>query len=175
MAVSDIVARARVSRTTFYQQFDDRRACLLAAYEDAQRRLWVQAKEATEPEPDWPAEAAAAIAAVLGFFASEPATAHLFSEAGQVADRELAERHRTAMQRLASLLRRGRANLRQPDQLAEITETALIENAAAIARSYVVRGEANRLPALAPQLIELLLSPYLGAAEAGRLAGRQAS
>jgi AcrR family transcriptional regulator len=29
--ISDIVARARISRTTFYKQFDDKRACFDAA------------------------------------------------------------------------------------------------------------------------------------------------
>jgi AcrR family transcriptional regulator len=52
MTVADVVARAGVSRRTFYEQFEDKLACFLAAYEaraDALLREVENAVAAAEP------------------------------------------------------------------------------------------------------------------------------
>lgn len=53
--VADIVARANVSRRTFYQQFRDRDDCFLAAFEAAVELVVAQldASVASTPHSDW--------------------------------------------------------------------------------------------------------------------------
>jgi len=79
-SVSSVIGEAGVSRPTFYEYFEDRDACFLAAVEVAARRLL----EATETAVEQRAEGdptGAVIGALVGFAASEPALARfLMSE-----------------------------------------------------------------------------------------------
>src|SRR5215211_4848091 len=54
--ITDIVARARISRTTFYKQFDDKRACFDAAVAHCIEQLQGVAAAAHEAD-DAPADA----------------------------------------------------------------------------------------------------------------------
>jgi AcrR family transcriptional regulator len=50
--VPDVIARARVSRNSFYEHFDDKTACLLAALDEAAQEL-LDSMFALASEPDW--------------------------------------------------------------------------------------------------------------------------
>lgn len=176
--VSDVIDRAGVSRRTFYEQFDDKDACLYEAYDDAEKRAWVAAAEAiaAAPPDDWPARVHAALAAVLDFVAAEPETARLFTLEARAAGPEMAARHAAALDRVATTLRAGdRAAAKEGKKssgdtgknvvsLPDMTERTLVANVAALVGSYVISGATELLPRLEPQLGEHLLSPYREAA-----------
>jgi AcrR family transcriptional regulator len=72
--VSAVIAEAGVSRPTFYDYFEDRDDCFLAALADAHERLLGEIGKALQKEP--PERALHATArAVVGFASSEPAMA----------------------------------------------------------------------------------------------------
>lgn len=79
--VADIVAAAKVSRTTFYQQFLDKEACFIAAYGYGLDRLeetvraTLSRQEARIAQADWRARTAAELSAYLDALAAEPALA----------------------------------------------------------------------------------------------------
>lgn len=50
--VPDVVARARVSRNSFYEHFEDKTACFLAALDEAAQEI-LDAMFALASEPDW--------------------------------------------------------------------------------------------------------------------------
>jgi AcrR family transcriptional regulator len=76
--ISDIVSRAGVSRTTFYQHFADKDACYLAAYELAVSVLLEEMGLAVaEQTVSWE-QLREAIRAFLGVLAEEPAYARAF-------------------------------------------------------------------------------------------------
>src|SRR4051794_4544838 len=50
--ISDIVARAHISRTTFYKHFDDKRACFDSAFEHCIQQLQEAAAAAHSPEDE---------------------------------------------------------------------------------------------------------------------------
>jgi AcrR family transcriptional regulator len=54
VTVADVVARAGVSRRTFYEHFDDRQACFLAAYRTGVELLIGRILETTGEVPDAP-------------------------------------------------------------------------------------------------------------------------
>ena len=161
--VAHVLAGARVSRRTFYDQFDDKDDCFLAAYEDAERRAWAAAAAgvASVPSSDWPGRVRAALGAILDFTVAEPATARLFTLEARAAGPPIAERHRRAIDRAATMLRAGSqaAGLSAPE-LAEGTERTLVGNVAALAGAYVLSGATELLPGLSPQLADHLLQPY---------------
>jgi AcrR family transcriptional regulator len=76
--VADIVAIAKVSRTTFYQQFADKEACFLAAYGFGLGRLEeivtaaLGASRATAAEAGWRVRVAAELSAYFEVLAAEP-------------------------------------------------------------------------------------------------------
>jgi AcrR family transcriptional regulator len=160
--VALLLERAGVSRRTFYEQFKDKDDCFLAAYDDAERRVWAQAAAAAVgmPAGDWPRRVHAAVGAVLDFVAAEPAVGRLFTLEARAAGPAIAGRHRRALDRAASALRAGNRAGPGATDLPAGTERALVANVAALAGSYVLSGATELLPGLAPQLADHLLLPY---------------
>lgn len=165
--VSHVLEGAGVSRRTFYEQFDDKDDCLLAAYDEAERRAWGQAVAtmSAAPRQDWPCRVHAALGAALDFLAAEPTTAPLFTLEARALP-AIAERQRGALERIAAILRAGKRARFGEHDLPEATERMLIGNVAALAGSYVLSGATELLPSLAPQLADHLLLSYREA-EAG--------
>jgi AcrR family transcriptional regulator len=75
--VGDVVERAGVSRRTFYEQFADKEACFLAAYDAALAVVLSRLRDAVEVHAGggWRARARAGVEAFLVLLASEPAFA----------------------------------------------------------------------------------------------------
>jgi AcrR family transcriptional regulator len=76
--VADIVDRASVSRSTFYEQFPDKEACFLAMFNFAVEFVLGQMGEAWDklgPDQDWRAHVRSDMTTYLGVLASEPAFA----------------------------------------------------------------------------------------------------
>jgi AcrR family transcriptional regulator len=75
--VADVVERAGVSRRTFYEQFSDKEACFLAAYDFGLAVVLGRIREAVEVSPGagWREQARAGVEAFLALLASEPAFA----------------------------------------------------------------------------------------------------
>gem|GEM_PF-485237 len=167
-SVLRIAGRAQISKATFYDHFANKRECFLASYEDAEQRLRARVFDRAAEEPDWPDQVRVAAVAALRFFAAEPQALLLFTREGAAADERIAKRNRTSMRALAERLRDGRHFTAAA--LPDITEQTLLESTIATLRERVLDDEAGSLPNLAPRLTELLLTPYLGADEARRVA-----
>jgi AcrR family transcriptional regulator len=76
--VADIVDRASVSRSTFYEQFPDKEACFLAMFNFGVEYVLGRMGEAWEnlgPDQDWRAHVRSDLTTYLSVLASEPAFA----------------------------------------------------------------------------------------------------
>jgi AcrR family transcriptional regulator len=166
LTVEHVVTHAGVSRKTFYEYFDSREACLLAAYDAASEELWRMGEEAAGAAEGWAARIGAVLAAATDFLAADPERAHLFTREARVAGPQVAARQRADAERAAALLRAGRDQSAEARDLPEATELTLIENLAALIGANVLSGVTELLPGLVPQLAEYLLEPYLGAEQA---------
>ncbi|AQT82452.1 TetR family transcriptional regulator [Mycolicibacterium litorale] len=71
--VADIVRRARTSRRTFYENFSDREACLVALLTDTNRRAIDTISEAVDPAAPWDAQIRQAVQAWIANAESQPA------------------------------------------------------------------------------------------------------
>ena len=80
--VADVVEAAGVSRRTFYEQFTDREACFLAAYDAGLAAVLARIRDAVDVNPaaGWRERARAGVESFLALLASEPA----FAQALQV-------------------------------------------------------------------------------------------
>jgi hypothetical protein len=126
--------------------------------------------EARASESDWPLQARAAIAASLELFAAEPELARLCTVEPFIAGPATAKRYREGVHALVPYLREGRALREGPEPFPETTERGLLGSIGTQIGRKVSAGEAEDLPGLLPDLVQFALTPYLGIAEARRVA-----
>jgi AcrR family transcriptional regulator len=171
LTVRDLIDRAGVSRRTFYQLFDDKTECIVAAHERAFERLSGEIVGACRGQQAWADRVAAAIAAALAFAVESPCEAHLVVIACHSAsDPKLASPGHAAHEKLADLLRAGRKQAAAEHAPPELTEQAVVGAAMAVVGGRLLEGDISGLPQLAPELIQIILTPYLGGDEALRVA-----
>ena len=167
-SVEDIIDRAGVSRPTFYAQFDDRLAAFRAAYDEAFGRFLTRIESACAAQ-DWPHKVVAAIGATLDLAAAEPEAARLITIEAPFSGRALAPHHYRSLDRISVLLRRGRDLDPDGPDLPPLMEEALLGGICGVIGGRLRAGERATLPSLAPQLTELALTPYIGAARASHV------
>lgn len=171
VTLADVTRQAKVSRRVFYANFESKEECFLAAFEVVVDHLRELVAEAVVEIPDWPRQAIAATRAVLTFLASEPYLARLCLVESRGAGPAVGARFAAAVGELKPLLERGRAErLAGERPLPDSTEDSTIGSLVSLAYRKVAAGEAERLGDLLPDCAELVLLPYLGPAEASRLA-----
>jgi AcrR family transcriptional regulator len=170
MTVEHVLAEAGVSRTTFYENFENKRECVLVAHEEAFDRLAGELFRACAGESEWTAKVAAGIGAAIGFAVRNPEEAQLLVIDAVAADPTLAARVIASNDYLVGLLRHGREQCPSAATLPELTERALIGATTSVVGGRLLCGQADQLADLEPQLVQLLLMPYVGIEEARRVA-----
>jgi AcrR family transcriptional regulator len=170
LTVEHIIAAAGVSRTTFYEHFDNKQDAVLFAHDVVFERFLSVLLRACNSEQEWPRKAKAAIGAALAFAAADPEQAQLLVIDALAADVEVTSRVLASNDHLASLLSAGREYSPRGAELPPLTEKAVVGAVSGIVAGRLMSGEAERLPELEPQLVEIVLLPYIGAEEASRLA-----
>jgi pimeloyl-ACP methyl ester carboxylesterase len=118
---------------------------------------------------EWPAKVVVAIATAIVFAVRAPEQARLLVLDALAPDPVLAERALASNDFLVGLLRNGREHCPQAASLPELTERALIGATISVIGHRLLYDQADQLPALAPQLIHLILIPYVGHEEAERI------
>ncbi len=168
MTIGDLTKEAGVSRTTFYELFEDKEACFLAAYDNAVELLVRRVIRAYESKQAWPDRAAAGLTALLETLAEEPDLARLslvdISRAGPAAQR----RYRNAIQRLTPLFDDGRDFAPGGRSLPANTSRMAIGGVTGLISDELVSGRAERLPGLLSDVLFATLVPYIGPDAAAR-------
>jgi AcrR family transcriptional regulator len=162
--ISDIVAAARVSRTTFYKRFADKRDCFDAAL-DACIEEAREAALASRSPVDPPADAVRkATTAVLGLMAARPDLAQLLCGDAHSVDP-------AALRRYRSLLIPALENLWTGEGEAprrHIDPRLAFGRAQVLIFDRIASGRADRLRELLPELVYLAVAPFAGHQEALR-------
>jgi AcrR family transcriptional regulator len=172
--IAHITKAASVSRRVFYENFEDKEQCFLAAYDIVIAHLHELMDEAGRDVEDWPHRAVAELSALLRFLASEPDLARLILVEALRAGPVVAERYREGLLSFVPRLEQGR-RLRASDRaLPDSREASLLGGLASLLSSQVTSGRTEQMTDLLPDLTEFLLTPYLGPEEAERLASEAA-
>ena len=124
---------------------------------------------AAAPGRGWPERVVAAVAAAVEFAATAPEEARLLLLDAVTIDPALGAGAMHTHDYLAELLRGGRAHCPGAARMPELTERAMIGAATSIVANRLRGGAAADLPALAPALTQLLLTPYVGLERARQL------
>lgn len=160
--VADLTREAGISRTTFYELFEDKEACFLAAYDDAVDALVRRIAAAYEAEDRWPARARAGLETLLEALAADPAQARLalvdVAAAGPAAQR----RYRAAVQRLTPFFDEGRdfapGGRNVPANASRMAAGAVV----GLISDELIAGRADKLPGLLSDLLFATLVAYIG-------------
>ncbi len=175
VTITDVTKQARVSRRVFYENFEGKEECFLAAFEVVVGHIQELAAEAAVPGEDWSRQAVAAAAAVLRFFAEEPDLARLCLVESQAAGPVVAARFHEAVRGAVPYLEQGRGERREARELPPTTEDSTLGALVLLASRKVAAGEAEQLEDVLPDFAEFILAPYIGAAAAARIARAQAT
>ncbi len=159
--ISQIAATSGVSRRTFYGYFSSKEECFFATFELIGDHLAEVMTEAGEAERGWTAKVRAQIGVLLESFAANPDLVRFTLVAPPAAGGEFTERYRAFLERLVGVVTDGRPKSagRLPSPGAE---HAMAGGLAALLVTKVNAGEGERLPDLLPDLVELVLTPYMG-------------
>jgi AcrR family transcriptional regulator len=169
VTVAHITERARVSRRTFYDLFDNREACLGALIEDVVATIEGEIARADLDGLAWRERVRGGLLAILSFFDREPALARVCVVQSLRGGPDVLKRREEILSRLARVLDEGRNESARGSGVTELTAEGLIGAALAIAYARVQRGQGTPpLRNLTGELMSMIVLPYLGAAAARR-------
>jgi AcrR family transcriptional regulator len=168
-SIADVVARAGVSRKTFYQQFEGKDECFALAYEHEMERLLEITISAFESEgPPWARRLRAALTALCAALAANPAVARLCFVEVLAAGPVTAERRRQAMRRLLPVFEAAPTDALTELPFEESLRMGRIGDLSEMLHQEIAGGAGATLPRLASQLTYMMVLPFLGPERAAR-------
>lgn len=160
--ITQIVKAASVSSRAFYELFESKEECFLVAFDAVVGHVEDLVAAAAQEEPDWPHQVIGGLRAALRFFTEEPDLARLCLVEPVTATPVIATRFRDVVIDKARALKPGRLERGEPDELPDSTEDSLLGGLIALISRSILAGDADSLEDLLPDLLDFVLSPYLG-------------
>ncbi len=168
--VGNLVSGARVGVNSFYALFKGKEDCFLGVYDqivaESRERMAAAATEA-----EWARRIIAVLRTVLELIEEKPLAARIALVEVHTAGPTARAHHERDLDEVAALLRSGREQSPVPDELPATLEYATIGGLAWLLQQRIANGEAADISKLLPEVLEIVVEPYLGAAataEAGR-------
>jgi AcrR family transcriptional regulator len=174
VAVADVIARAGVSRKSFYELFENKEACFLATYDEGVEEQFTEIEAAMDAAgEDLFAVARAGTRRYLEVFAEHPDYARTCLVEGLSAGAPLLARRDATHARFAAMLARTHAGLRAvspdvPDVPPHVFRAVVGAINELVTVEVAERGPEG-LPALDEAVFELLLAMLLGYEQARAL------
>jgi AcrR family transcriptional regulator len=168
--ISDIVARASISRTTFYKSFPGKRACFDATLDACIEELRAAAGAAVS-SADSPTEAVRKTSsALLELLAAKPALAQVLAAEAVSVDPDVVRRYRRLLiPALENLWDAGDGK-----RGAHTSAGLAFGRVQLLILNQIAAGRPERLPELQPEIVYLALAPFVGHEEAVRQARPEA-
>jgi AcrR family transcriptional regulator len=167
LTASAVIARAGVSRKTFYDLFGNRDDCLLALLEDSLAQLDAVVTAAYQAPGSWSERLRAALTALLVFLESEPETAALVLSYLLGQGPQALEPRASVLRLLQRAVDRGRSEARSRHALSPLTAELVVGGVLAVVDARL-QSSPRRLRALVNPLMWTIVLPYLGPAAAAR-------
>jgi AcrR family transcriptional regulator len=166
--VAQITSRARVSRRTFYELFENREECLGALLDDVLGMLERAIAEAGLEGLPWRERLRGGLLVILAFFDREPALARVCVVHSQQGGATVLARREEILSRLAGVIDQGRKEGSRATECTPLTAEGLVGAAFGILYARLARGDQQRLTGLLGELMGMIVLPYLGPAAARR-------
>lgn len=139
--ISQLVARARVSRRSFYEQYRNKDECLIGAYDEVVQRLGRRLDAAVDPAAAWPERLRTFLTTIFDAAADRPDAARLVCVEMGAAGPAGVQRWARGAERLQSLLIDGFASAPGPGTVPDAVALAIV---GAIRRILYTRVQSPR-------------------------------
>jgi AcrR family transcriptional regulator len=162
LTVAQVISRAKVSRKTFYDLFEDREDCFLAVFEVALGQIGTRVIDAYQRERSWREGVRAGLAALLRFIDEDRELARLcIVDALGGGARVLAERARTiaALREVIDLGRKAPGARPEPPG---VTAEGVIGAVLAVLHTRLLERSPKPYIDLHDSLMSMIVLPYLG-------------
>lgn len=176
VTVAHVVARAGVSRRTFYDLFEDRDDCFMAAFDQALERAAAGVLPAYEAGGSWRERIRAGLGALLAFFDEEPRTARLVVVEALGAGPLVLEARAQILDRLIAAMDEGCAEVRRRREVPPLTAEGVVGAVLSVLHARLLANTGTRaggrgegpLYGLLGELMGMIVLPYLGQAVASK-------
>jgi AcrR family transcriptional regulator len=161
--VVDVIGVAGVSRKTFYELFDSKEDCFLAAYDVLLQNLLDDAGDSFESRSGdpWAERISAALEALLRHLAENPEEARFAIVEVLAAGPKALARRDAALRQFTGFLEAGRSETSV--ELPGITALSIAGGINELLYSEILHGAVARLPSRLPDLMFWVTLPFLGA------------
>lgn len=168
MSVARVTRRAGVSRRTFYDLFENREGCFLAAFDEAVAEMGALATQAWEEERGWPAQVRAALAVLLEFLDERPGVGALVVVEALGAGPRVLEHRAAVLAQLTRAVEQGRGEAGPRRKPAPLTAEGVVGAVLSVIHARLLEARPQRLTELLGPLMAVIATPYLGHAAAER-------
>jgi AcrR family transcriptional regulator len=167
LTVAQVIARAKVSRKTFYDVFLDREDCFRAAFDDTVERVGMLVAGAYEKESDWLEGVRGGLFALLSFLDAEPALARLCVVEAMGAGPRVLKNRAEIMSKLEQIVDLGRGisgedGAKERTELPEITAEGIVGGIFTILHTRLIGSGREPLTELLGPLMSIVALPFLG-------------
>jgi AcrR family transcriptional regulator len=178
LTVAHVVARSGVSRRTFYELFDDREDCFLAAFDQAVERGARRVVPAFVAPGSWRERIRAGLAALLAYLDDEPGMGALCIVDALGAGPVALERRTQVVRVLIDAVHEGRGEAKGAAKPTRLTAEGVVGAVLAVLHARLAsrdardNGGAPSMAVLLGPLMGMIVLPYLGQATAARETSR---
>lgn len=163
VSVQDVLERSGVSRPTFYEHFENKEDCFLAAFDSAAARLRKRLEEVAEEGDTWRESLRAALTELLRFVNEDLDAAMSLIVDARAACPAALHRRDELLDRFASCLdERVRAESPPGASPSGIAAAGIVGGVEALLYSRLYRGNTDDLESLLAPLMYFAVLPYEG-------------
>jgi AcrR family transcriptional regulator len=163
VSVQEVLDRAGVSRPTFYEHFENKEACFLAAFDSAASRLRNRLEAAAEDGEGWRERLRLGLEELLRFVAEDPDAAMSLIVDGRAACPDALTRRDDLLDHFASCLDgMVRAEVSADEAPSAIAAAGIVGGIEALLYSRLNRGTTEGIADLLPSLMYFAVLPYEG-------------
>jgi AcrR family transcriptional regulator len=164
--VARVVARAGMSRRTFYELFEDREDCFLAAFDYAVAKAAATVIPAYQAQGAWREQIRAGLTALLGFLDDEPGLGALVVVDALGAGPQALKRRARVLETLIQVVDEGRIEGKVGQERPPLTAEGVVGAVFSVIHARML--EQTPLAELVNPLMSVIVMPYFGANAARR-------
>ncbi len=163
-----VVARAGVSRRTFYEIFTDTKDCFLAAFDDAIARATSHVLSAYNSSTGFRERNRSALAALLQFLDEEPTVGRVLVVESLGAGHEAIARRSRVLAQIVAAVDTGRFEKNANPEATPLTAEGVVGGLFAVIHTRLIDGSREPFIDLVNPLMGMIVLPYLGRTAANR-------
>lgn len=174
VTVADVVARSGVSRRTFYEVFEDRTDCLLAALDEGVAGASRYVSEVWDSDAKWVDRVRVSLLALLRFLEVEPAMGRLVIVESFGAGPASFELRSRVMGRVIYAIDEGRVEAPRGTEISLLTAEGVVGAVLSVLHGRMLDAERGPFTDLLNPLMAMIVQPYRGVVASRRELSRAA-